>query len=441
MVAGGTFPNATFTFPGVLNVLQLNSERYVAANYNNARETSKMFWNHNDSYNGAYLQIDTGGTAFELSHGLETPGLTATTVSATSIYTPTISAGSGTYGLSATSLITYGNAFISGLSLSIGEAGGINSSFRMSDNLISSNCSVDPRIGFNKTGPICALDIGTSNGADGTLNAVHISSGGNDLHTYFAVDDHTHTFSEIETTGHTHTEFSGTLLSSGEDLDDYYGADNNGFYNWSTAGSPTNAPAGIGETGYKALIVHYDNSSTHQMAWGGRADNQILAIRRSISDDFTTGTGWKYVLFSGDSHMHDASEITGGTLGGDIFGVGFSASTYSGITVTKGITIPETRSDEDIPIFYTDRSLLFTKTITIVDGSSPTVDWSLKQDANRTNAGTTIISSTADNTTTGSGDTTFTTAAVPAGRWIWLETSATGGTVDQFHLTMTYKED
>lgn len=119
---------------------------------------------------------------------------------------------------------------------------------------------------------------------------------------------------------------------------------------------------------------------------------------------------------------------------------GISASTYSGITLVKGITIPDTRGNENIPMFYTSRAINFTKTATVLAGTSPSVTWQLKYGTDASAAGTLINSGTSTSTSTGDIDTTMVSASVAANNWIWFTTTETGGTVTRFHLSTEYKE-
>lgn len=120
----------------------------------------------------------------------------------------------------------------------------------------------------------------------------------------------------------------------------------------------------------------------------------------------------------------------------------FSASTYSGITQTKSISIKDPTTNSYETMFYTNRGITFIRTSTICRGTSPSVPWIIRYAADRNTTGTIMNSGTASSITTGDIDTTMTNAAVPANNWVWLEIGTTGGTSnDEFHITVDYKED
>ena len=48
---------------------------------------------------------------------------------------------------------------------------------------------------------------------------------------------------------------------------------------------------------------------------------------------------------------------------------------------------------------------------------------------------------TTTSTTTGDVITTFNNAAIPANSYVWLTTTAVSGTVNTYHLTITYTVD
>ena len=114
-------------------------------------------------------------------------------------------------------------------------------------------------------------------------------------------------------------------------------------------------------------------------------------------------------------------------------------------SLSKSITIESPTSSEDITIFYTNIAI----TIAAVEGvinngtATPTVTCQIYHSTDRSAAGNTVFASaravtsvtSGDNLTLG-GDTT-----VPANSFVWLQTSAQGGTTPELHLTIRYTED
>jgi hypothetical protein len=189
----------------------------------------------------------------------------------------------------------------------------------------------------------------------------------------------------------------------------------------------TNHPLLFFSGGDSSFHAYNDHADAYALRYVVDA-KQSLNLKYSSPQLFGADYGWKRL---GDTLTYDDGSVT--------VNDSFSASTYSGITHTKGITIPTPTDSEDITLFKTNRSVTFISSDTVTSGASASAGWTLKYHTDRTNAGTTLTASTADNTTTGSGDTF--SVAVAAGNWVWLETSSTGGTIEELHLTLEYRED
>ena len=110
---------------------------------------------------------------------------------------------------------------------------------------------------------------------------------------------------------------------------------------------------------------------------------------------------------------------------------------------TKAIVLPQPTASDNIPMFYTAVAITVRQVNDVVDGTTPSVDWNVKHAATR-NSGSPNLLFAADRTTTsqaGASTTTFNDATIPAGSWVWLETSALSGTVDVLQITVFYTED
>lgn len=73
-----------------------------------------------------------------------------------------------------------------------------------------------------------------------------------------------------------------------------------------------------------------------------------------------------------------------------------------------------------------------------------TVTWTIRHHAtDRSNAGIEVVTggTTTTSLTSGSDVTSFNDATIPADSFIWLETTAKGGTVTELHITIVYTVD
>lgn len=111
----------------------------------------------------------------------------------------------------------------------------------------------------------------------------------------------------------------------------------------------------------------------------------------------------------------------------------------------KHITIENPTNSEDITLFYTDEALTITKIVAVLTGSSsPSLTWSIRFNADRSNAGTevvtggTVIDSTNGGASTGQSITSFNSASISANTWVWFKTTTQSGTVNKIHLTIFY---
>jgi hypothetical protein len=144
--------------------------------------------------------------------------------------------------------------------------------------------------------------------------------------------------------------------------------------------------------------------------------------------------------------------LLGFVRAGDLGDTGAQGNTgQTGLTGTglqsrfKAITIEDPTSSEDISWFFTNIAI----TVIAVEGvlnngtTTPTVTVELIHHTDRANAGNDVFAApravtsitTGDNLTLG-GDVT-----IPANSFVWIETTAQGGTVPELHLTVRYTED
>ena len=112
---------------------------------------------------------------------------------------------------------------------------------------------------------------------------------------------------------------------------------------------------------------------------------------------------------------------------------------------SKHVTVENPTNSEDITLFFTDEALTITKIVAVLTGSaSPSLTWTIKFHADRSNAGTevvtggTTIDSSGGGTSTGQSVTSFNSASISANNWVWFKTTAQSGTVNKIHLTIFY---
>lgn len=97
-------------------------------------------------------------------------------------------------------------------------------------------------------------------------------------------------------------------------------------------------------------------------------------------------------------------------------------------TITVSIMNPTATEDIGLAFFFSAVTVQETQ-IVVAGTGSPSCTIALKHSTDRSAAGNTLLAATAfTNTTTGTNTTSFTDATIPADSWLWLETSAIGGT-------------
>lgn len=112
-------------------------------------------------------------------------------------------------------------------------------------------------------------------------------------------------------------------------------------------------------------------------------------------------------------------------------------------TLSKSISVESPTNSEDITLFYTDIAITMKEFNTVMTGTSPSITYTVKHESDRSAAGDEVVTggSTTTSTTAGDSVTSFNDATVPANRWLWLETTASGVAQTSFHITMRYTED
>ena len=118
--------------------------------------------------------------------------------------------------------------------------------------------------------------------------------------------------------------------------------------------------------------------------------------------------------------------------------------TILGYTLSKSITVEEPGSAEDLSMFFTNKAITVTEIRAVLRGSAtPSVTWTLRHGTDRSAAGAEAVTggTTTTSTTTGSDVTSFNDATIVADSFVWIETTAQSGTVDELSITVIYTED
>lgn len=105
------------------------------------------------------------------------------------------------------------------------------------------------------------------------------------------------------------------------------------------------------------------------------------------------------------------------------------------------VVIPSPTSSEDITAFYTKEAITIKEIVCVLKGSaSPSVTFDVRHGTDRSAAGTALITSPSatTNTTGGTSTTSFNNAAVAAGSFVRVKTTAKSGTVDFAEITIIY---
>lgn len=160
--------------------------------------------------------------------------------------------------------------------------------------------------------------------------------------------------------------------------------------------------------------------------------------------DFGGATSFEIPNGAGGTTVDAAGEVTVDTTSGTVnFHDGTAERVLTPIQ-SKSITIESPTSSEDISMFYTDEAITITKIVAVLVGSStPSVTWTLRHGTDRSGTGAEAVTSgtTTTSTTTGSVVTSFNDATVVADSFLWCETTAMSGTVDQLNITVFYRQD
>lgn len=155
--------------------------------------------------------------------------------------------------------------------------------------------------------------------------------------------------------------------------------------------------------------------------------------------DSTTGKSFIYYTNPSTSQSQWVLQADPTVTDGD---TGYSGS--RGFTGSQGVISPKFVSIES-PTSGQTKTLMYNFSATTVSvvragiSGGTSVAYSVYHDAARNGSGTVIAAETTTNATSGSTPTII-SASVPAGSWIWVETTTVTGTVNEFNLSIEFTE-
>jgi hypothetical protein len=94
-----------------------------------------------------------------------------------------------------------------------------------------------------------------------------------------------------------------------------------------------------------------------------------------------------------------------------------------------------------LSLFFANEAITVTKLIAVVRGSTPSATWTIRKGSDRSATGVEVVTggTTTTSETTGSVVTSLTSAGIAANDFVWLETTAVSGTVNELHVTVYYE--
>jgi Asp/Glu/hydantoin racemase len=219
-----------------------------------------------------------------------------------------------------------------------------------------------------------------------------------------------------------------------------------------TSGTLAVARGGTGSTGFITPTNYTAGSATvsaHLAGIDTSLGNRLLASAVSafggtLIDDAdaaaartTLGLGTAAVeassAFAAAGHTHDAAALVSGTV---------DRARLPTVRSSKTVVISEPVVGDRIGGF-TRRALTLQQLSAVLVGSStPSVGWTLRYAADRSAAGTAVVTAgtTTTTTTTAQAVTSFDNAVIPADNHWWLEIASVSGTVDQIEVTLDAEE-
>jgi hypothetical protein len=188
--------------------------------------------------------------------------------------------------------------------------------------------------------------------------------------------------------------------------------------NWISMGTD----ATISETG--AVTIANSAVTTAKIA-ANAVDGSKIAMGSDAAGDILYYNGTDYVRLAKGT---DGQVLKSGTAPG-----------WVSPPKEKSITVENPTNAENMTIFFAKNAITGVSASAVLRGSAtPSVTYTLKHATTRDAAGTSIVSDTV--TSVSAVDTNAAVVSIPAGSFVWLETSAKSGTVTELHVTFNYTE-
>ncbi len=109
----------------------------------------------------------------------------------------------------------------------------------------------------------------------------------------------------------------------------------------------------------------------------------------------------------------------------------------------KSITVENPTAAEDISMFFCNKAITIAEMRAVVRGTTPSQTWTIRHGTDRNAVGAEVVTggTTTTSQTTGSDVTAFNDPTIVVDSFVWLETTAQTGTVDELAITLFYTED
>lgn len=104
----------------------------------------------------------------------------------------------------------------------------------------------------------------------------------------------------------------------------------------------------------------------------------------------------------------------------------------------KAITIVGPVNGDNLVMFYTNTALTLSACRAVLDGTTPSISYTINSGADRTVTSTTHVTATSVTSTTTGTAATISNASIPAGRWVWIVITALSGTVAEVAVSLDF---
>lgn len=216
--------------------------------------------------------------------------------------------------------------------------------------------------------------------------------------------------------------------------------------------------AASGKLGFGAVDILSDSAGTTTLQNIDAIDATTETTLEAAIDSLTNLTAVGTVA-TGTWEATDVGVAHGGTGASTAAGartnlglvIGTDVQAYDAGTMTKtnakfikSVTVESPTATEDISLFFTPEAITITEIRAVLVGSAtPSVTWTIRHGSDRSAAGNEVVTSgtTTTSTTTGSDVTSFNDATIAADSFVWLETTAQSGTVDEINISIVYTRD